>query len=205
MPNYHIFNGSQGKLDASGFCVANALYDPLFVMSANGKVALPFLALSATPNHNYTVWTIALRQGVNFTNGDPFNADIVVANYTAANADPTVGLAIKPIIASVTKVDSYTVQYNMVIPFSAFPISLAEQQIACLLYTSEGRHEGRRVRHVGNLLLGQADREGRERNHHCLLYTSDEPDRGVTDPVRLIGVTVLPRRKRRQRECDDDR
>jgi len=31
--------------------------------------------------------------------GDPFNADIVVANYTAANADPTVGLAIKPIIA----------------------------------------------------------------------------------------------------------
>jgi ABC-type transport system substrate-binding protein len=136
VPNYHIFNGSQGKLDASGFCVANALYDPLFVMSANGKVALPFLALSATPNHNYTVWTIALRQGVNFTNGDPFNADIVVANYTAANADPTVGLAIKPIIASVTKVDSYTVQYNMVIPFSAFPISLAEQQIAYMAHPS---------------------------------------------------------------------
>src|SRR5665213_373470 len=27
VPNYHVFNGSQGKLDASGFCVANALYD----------------------------------------------------------------------------------------------------------------------------------------------------------------------------------
>ena len=40
VPNYHIFNGSQGKMDASGFCVANALYDPLFVMSLNGKVAL---------------------------------------------------------------------------------------------------------------------------------------------------------------------
>ena len=136
VPNYHIFNGSQGKMDASGFCVANALYDPLFVMSANGKVALPFLALSATPNHTYTVWTIALRQGVNFTNGDTFDADTVVANYTAANADPTVGLAIKPIIASVTKVDSYTVQYNMVIPFSAFPISLAEQQIAYMAHPS---------------------------------------------------------------------
>ncbi len=136
VPNYHIFNGSQGKLDASGFCVANALYDPLFVMSKNGKVALPFLALSATPNKTYTVWTIALRQGVNFTNGDAFDADIVVANYTAANADPTVGLAIKPIIASVTKVDSYTVQYNMVIPFSAFPISLAEQQIAYMAHPS---------------------------------------------------------------------
>jgi ABC-type transport system substrate-binding protein len=136
VPNYHIFNGSQGKLDASGFCVANALYDPLFVMSANGKVALPMLALSASHNANYTVWTITLRQGVTFTNGDPFNADIVVANYTAANADPTVGLAIKPIIASVTKVSAYTVQYNMVIPFSAFPISLAEQQIAYMAHPS---------------------------------------------------------------------
>jgi ABC-type transport system substrate-binding protein len=136
VPNYHVFNGSQGKLDASGFCVANALYDPLFVMSANGKVALPMLALSATPNSTYTVWTIALRQGVNFTNGDAFDADICVANYTAANADPTVGLAIKPIIASVTKVDAYTVQYNMVIPFSAFPITLAEQQIAYMAHPS---------------------------------------------------------------------
>ncbi len=136
VPNFHIFNGSQGKLDASGFCVANALYDPLFVMSANGKVALPMLALSASHNANYTVWTINLRQGVSFTNGDPFNADIVVANYTAANADPTVGLAIKPIIASVTKVSAYTVQYNMVIPFSAFPVSLAEQQIAYMAHPS---------------------------------------------------------------------
>ncbi|MEO9180395.1 MAG: ABC transporter substrate-binding protein [Acidimicrobiales bacterium] len=136
VPNFHIFNGSQGKLDASGFCVANALYDPLFVMSANGKVALPMLALSASHNADYTVWTVNLRQGVKFTNGDPFNADIVVANYTAANADPTVGLAIKPIIASVAKVSSYTVQYNMVIPFSAFPISLAEQQIAYMAHPS---------------------------------------------------------------------
>jgi ABC-type transport system substrate-binding protein len=134
VPNYHIFNGSQGKLDASGFCVANALYDPLFVMSANGKVALPMLAISATPNADYTVWTIALRQGVNFTNGDNFDADICVANWVAANADATVGLAIKPLIASVTKVDSYTVQYNMVIPYSTWPTFLAEQQIGYMAH-----------------------------------------------------------------------
>ncbi|MDE3107014.1 MAG: ABC transporter substrate-binding protein [Acidobacteriota bacterium] len=136
VPNYHVFNGSQGKMDASGFCVANALYDPLFVMSANGKTALPMLALSAKPNAKYTVWTIALRQGVTFTNGDPFNADVVVANYKAAAADLTVGLAIRPIIASVTKVDDYTVNYNMVIPFSTFPTSLAEQQIAYMAHPS---------------------------------------------------------------------
>jgi ABC-type transport system substrate-binding protein len=134
VPNYHIFNGAQGKLDASGFCVANALYDPLFVMSANGKVALPMLALSATPNASYTAWTIALRQGVSFTNGDAFNADIVVANWVAANADPTVGLAIKPIITSVTKINEATVSYNLVIPYSTFPIFLAEQQIGFMAH-----------------------------------------------------------------------
>src|SRR5271170_1162601 len=134
VPNYHIFNGSQGKMDDSGFCVANALYDPLFVMSANGKVALPMLALSATPNASYTVWTIKLRRGVAFTNGATFDANICVANYTAAAADPTVGLAIQPFITSVTKVDDFTVNYNMVIPYASFPVLLAEQQIAYMAH-----------------------------------------------------------------------
>ncbi len=50
VPNYHIFNGPSGKFDDSGFCVANALYDPLFVMSADGKSVLPMLAVSAKPS-----------------------------------------------------------------------------------------------------------------------------------------------------------
>ncbi len=133
VPNYHIFNGAQGKMDASGFCVANALYDPLFVSSSTGKTWLPMLALSATPNANYTVWTVRLRQGVNFTNGDAFNADIVVQNFNAAAADQTVGLAVRPIIGSVTKVDSYTVQFNLVIPFSTFPYSALSEQQTCYM------------------------------------------------------------------------
>jgi peptide/nickel transport system substrate-binding protein len=129
VPNYHLFSGSLGKMDASGFCVANAVFDSLFCVSADGKSALPMLALSATPNSNYTQWTITLRQGVTFHNGDAFNADVVVANWAAANADQTVGLAIKPMIAKVTKVDDYTVLYTMVIPYSTLPMTLAEQQI----------------------------------------------------------------------------
>jgi ABC-type transport system substrate-binding protein len=130
VPNYHIFNGSDGKLDDSGFCVANALYDPLFVMSYNGKTALPMLALSAKPNATYTTWTIALRHGVQFHDGTIFDASVVVANYQATAANATVGPAISPIIATVTEVNSYTVEYKMVVPFAAFPITLAEQQIA---------------------------------------------------------------------------
>jgi ABC-type transport system substrate-binding protein len=134
VPNYHIFNGAQGKMDVSGFCVANALYDALFVASANGKTWLPMLALSATPNADYTKWTVKLRQGVTFSNGDAFNADIVVANFAAAAADPTVGLAVRPIIASVTKGgDDYTVIFQLVIPFSTFPISALSEQQTCYM------------------------------------------------------------------------
>jgi ABC-type transport system substrate-binding protein len=137
VPNYHNFNGAQGKMDASGFCLANALYDALFVAAANGKTWVPMLALSATPNANYTVWTVKLRQGVTFSNGDPFNAAIVVANFNAAAADPTVGTAIRPIIAKVTAADTYTVVFNLVIPFSTFPISaLSEQQTAYMAHPS---------------------------------------------------------------------
>jgi ABC-type transport system substrate-binding protein len=62
VPDYHVFNGAQGKMDQSGFCVANALYDALFVSAASGKGWLPMLALSATPNKSYTVWTVAPRR-----------------------------------------------------------------------------------------------------------------------------------------------
>jgi ABC-type transport system substrate-binding protein len=136
VPNYHIFNGSQGKMDASGFCVANAVFDALFVMAVNGQSWLPMLALSATPNANYTAWTIPLRQGVKFHNGDPFNAQVVVQNYQAAAADPTVGLAIRPIIASVVATGAYEVVYNMVIPFSTYPTNLSEQQTAYMAHPS---------------------------------------------------------------------
>ena len=76
------------------------------------------------------MWTIALRHGVQFHNGTNFDASVVVANYTAAAANATVGAAIAPIIASVKAVNSYTVEYTMVIPFASFPITLAQQQIA---------------------------------------------------------------------------
>jgi ABC-type transport system substrate-binding protein len=45
-----------------------------------------------------------------------------------------VGLAIKPIITSVTKVSAYTVAYNLVIPYASFPIFLATQQVGYMAH-----------------------------------------------------------------------
>jgi peptide/nickel transport system substrate-binding protein len=143
VPDKMHFTGSTGKLDSNGFCIANAVYDALFVASADGKTWLPNLAVSATPDKTFKVWTIKLRQGVSFHDGTPFTSDAVVANYNAAKADTTVGLAIQPLIASVTKVDTYTVNYTVLMPWTTFPWNLSEQQIGYMAdpgnFTTNGR------------------------------------------------------------------
>ncbi len=129
--SFSNFNGQQASWDQSAFCKGNAFFDPLFVTSANGNAILPMLALSATPNANYTEWTVQLRRGVKFTNGEPFNAAAVVANYAATQVPTSpVGPAIVPIIADVVSTGPYTVVYKLVIPYSTFNIQLSEQQIA---------------------------------------------------------------------------
>ncbi|MGC1420608.1 MAG: ABC transporter substrate-binding protein [Acidimicrobiales bacterium] len=129
--SFSNFNGQQASWDQSAFCKGNAFFDPLFVTSANGSAILPMLALSATPNANYTEWTVQLRRGVKFTNGEHFNAAAVVANYAATQVPTSpVGPAIVPIIADVVSTGPYTVVYKLVIPYSTFNIQLSEQQIA---------------------------------------------------------------------------
>jgi len=129
--SFSNFNGQQASWDQSAYCKGNAFFDPLFVTSANGDSILPMLALSATPNSGYTEWTVQLRRGVKFTNGEPFNAAAVVANYAATQVPTSpIGPAILPIISDVVSTGPYTVVYKLAIPFSTFNIQLSEQQIA---------------------------------------------------------------------------
>ena len=129
--SFSDFNGQQASWDQSAFCKGNAFFDPLFVTSANGKDILPMLGLSATPDAKYQNWTVQLRRGVKFNNGQPFNAAAVVANYAATQVPTSpVGPAILPIISDVVSTGPYTVVYKMAIPFSTFNIQLSEQQIS---------------------------------------------------------------------------
>jgi ABC-type transport system substrate-binding protein len=131
------FSGAQGAMDSNNFCVANAVYDPLFLSSSDGKSWLPHLALSAVPDSTKKQWTITLRRGVTFHNGDAFNADNVVANYNSAHANSTVGAAIDPLIAGCVKVSEYVVKYTTKMAWTTFPFQLAEQQIAFMAHGSD--------------------------------------------------------------------
>jgi len=130
-------------MDSAAFCVANAVYDPLFRASADGSTWLPNLALSAVPNAAKNEWTITLRQGVHYYNssapngdGGEFTADDVVGNYAGSVANFTVGLAIKPLIKSCVKVSKYQVKYTTMMPWTTFPFQLSEQQISYMAHSS---------------------------------------------------------------------
>jgi ABC-type transport system substrate-binding protein len=58
------------------------VYDSLTALAADGT-AKPYLAQSLTPNADYTQWTITARPNVQFSDGEPFNADAMVADFNA--------------------------------------------------------------------------------------------------------------------------
>ncbi len=58
----------------------DAIYGNLFQLGADGKL-IPDLALSATPSDGGKTYTIALRPGVKFSDGTPFNAAAVAWNF----------------------------------------------------------------------------------------------------------------------------
>ena len=66
-------------VDVSGVQVLNALFYPLVTIDRAGK-PVPAAAASVTPDRTARVWTIRLKPGFTFSNGEPVTAD----NYIAA-------------------------------------------------------------------------------------------------------------------------
>jgi peptide/nickel transport system substrate-binding protein len=64
------------SLANSGTLVARAVYDPIAARGADGQV-YPFLAESIEPNDDLTEWTVTLREGINFHDGTPLDAEVM--------------------------------------------------------------------------------------------------------------------------------
>jgi peptide/nickel transport system substrate-binding protein len=98
------------------------IFDALTVMSRDG-VLNPALALSWNLQ-SPTVWRFQLRPGVEFQNGEPFNADTVVHNLTYLRTPAAAGFQITPDIALITgvrKIDELTVDILTATPDPLLP------------------------------------------------------------------------------------
>jgi peptide/nickel transport system substrate-binding protein len=115
-------------LAASGIQVVNAIYDTLVTLNSKGEY-VPYLAKSVEPNPDYTQWTISLRQGIEFHNGEPLDAEAVKLNidtYRGINPSirPRLNVFVLQDVASVDVTDPLTVTVNLKRPWVSFPAFL---------------------------------------------------------------------------------
>ena len=114
-------DGQKG-VDNVDFARIIALYDALSVYDINAKVTNA-LAESFEPNADATVWTIKLKQGVEFHNGKTMTADdvifsinrVVKGNLGGASSLGTIDAA------NMKKIDQYTLSVPFHMPNATFP------------------------------------------------------------------------------------
>jgi len=114
--------------DTNGFLYANAIYDPLMYIAADGSIQ-PYLAESLTPNATFDVWTMTLRPGIKFNDGSDLTAAVIVANTDALRASALTSVPLQ-IIANVEASGDLTVVFTLSGPAARFSAGLADTQAA---------------------------------------------------------------------------
>lgn len=115
-----------GTIATSGIPMA-AIYGVLMRYDPESGEYEPKLAKSLSHNTDFTKWTLELRDGVEFSDGTPLDAEAVVSNLKRiANAGKT---TIAPIITKMIKdyetPDAHTVVFDLSQAWSRFPYLLA--------------------------------------------------------------------------------
>jgi peptide/nickel transport system substrate-binding protein len=110
------------QLAAGGIQVASAIYDTLTAPNDKGQY-VPYLAKSIDHNPAYTEWTVVLRDGIKFHNGEPLNADAVKMNLDGYLSGILFSLVLAD-VNGVTVTDPMTVKITTRVPWVAFPAFL---------------------------------------------------------------------------------
>lgn len=112
--NPHTYNPSQ-------LFAQSMLYEPLISYQKDGKLE-PALAESWTISDDGKVYTFKLRQGVKFSDGTPFNAEIVKKNFDAVmkNKATHSWLGIVGVLDKTEVVDDQTFRLTLTEPY--YPI-----------------------------------------------------------------------------------
>ena len=123
-----IFDSSRAMKDPSNFNIFRpdeirdvglhqAVFEPLFILNYNTGEVEPWLGMSMTSNATLDEWTLTLRDGVKWSDGEAFNADDVVFTINMLLSDDDKSLrdagSIQSQVASVEKVDDLTVVFKL--------------------------------------------------------------------------------------------
>ena len=94
-----------------------AMWEPLFILNYSTGNLDPWLGTSFVANDSHDEWTLTIREGVHWSDGEAFNADDVVFTVNMAlgneNLSAREAATIRSQVASVEKVDDLTVKFNL--------------------------------------------------------------------------------------------
>lgn len=103
-----------------------AMWEPLFILNYTTGNIDPWLGLSMESNETLDVWTLTLRDGVMWSDGEAFNADDVVYTIEMLSTEPGSTLpgaeGIGGVVDTVTKVDDLTVEFTLQAPNPRFQL-----------------------------------------------------------------------------------
>ncbi len=102
-----------------------AVLEPLFILNCTTGQLVPWLGESMEANETLDVWTLKLREGVKWSDGEDFNADDVVFTYQmlldhAPELAYSAGLS--EWLDRVEKVDDLTVRFTLKKPNPRFQL-----------------------------------------------------------------------------------
>ena len=109
--------------------ITNSMYETLVWFDENLELK-PLLAKSWTVSDDGLDYTFVLNEGIKFHDGDPFNAESIVANYERAKSDSSLRLASQTAMWDSVTVDSeYQVTIHLKEPNNTFLNKLAQVRI----------------------------------------------------------------------------
>ncbi|WP_318657516.1 ABC transporter substrate-binding protein [Cellulosimicrobium composti] len=106
--------------------ITGKMYDGLVRVGADGVLEPGLASAMPTPDEDLTTWTVTLREDVTFSDGTAFDAQDVVAAYTAVR-DPAYGSPLATdyeMVESVTAPDPTTVVFELSYPYAGLPARL---------------------------------------------------------------------------------
>jgi peptide/nickel transport system substrate-binding protein len=105
----------------AGSNIQRALFDPLVQQTADGDME-PYLAESLESNDDLTEWTLTLREGVEFHDGTPLDAEAIRFNFDELlKAEGANTLGALADVESFEVTGELTGVYRLTVPNAAFP------------------------------------------------------------------------------------
>lgn len=111
---------ASGRLDQG---LAQAMIEPLFLLnfeSADGEI-IPWLADSLTPNDDFSLWTLKLKSGIQWSDGQALTAADVIFTVDMIRNTPEINTRTTfDGLDSMNQVDDQTVEFKLAAPDNRF-------------------------------------------------------------------------------------